>query len=135
MATVSSPFSDVEWVRTDLPSITVDDFSDADILRAIQDGDRDVIDDLAGMIDWGEITSIPLAVKRLSHYKACELTLLRVINSAAVVSQENNLVTYWENKYNKLLQAIRKGEVLLLDSSYDEYEPDEVTKSVLGRII
>jgi len=133
---VSSPFSDVAWVRRDLPSITVEDFSNTDIEKAIEDADKEVMDDLNKIIDFSEISSVPEAVKRLSHFKACELTLLRVINNAAVISDENSLVRYWNKKYEDLLKAIRNNEIRLLDSSGEEYEADEVTRDQrVGRII
>ena len=133
---VSSPFSTTDWVRRDLPSITVDDFSNDDITKAIGDGDKAVVDDLNKMIDFSVIDTIPEAVKRLSHYKACELVLLRVINNAGVISDENSLVNYWNKKYRDLLNDIRSEDVRLLDSSYDEYEADEVTKTQrVGNII
>ena len=133
---ISSPFSEVSWVRRDLPSITNEDFSDSEIEQAIKDGDKCVVDDLSKYIDFTEITSVPEAVKRLSHYKACELVLLRVINNPAIVSDENSLVNYWSRLYRELLEDIRKGKIKLLDSDKEEYEPDEVTRSsTLGRII
>jgi len=132
---VSSPFSDVEWVYRDLPSITVDDFSRDDVERAITDADKDVVDDLSGVVDFGELTEVPRTIKRLSHYKACEITLLRVINSAAVVAGENALVKYWADQYEKLMSKITKGKIIIKDSNYDEYSADQVTKPPVGRVL
>lgn len=132
---VLPPFSDEKWVRHDLPSITTDDFSIREIEDTIKDGDEEVISDLSTHVDFGELTTTPPVIKRLSHYKACELVLVRVINNPAVVTEENNLVSYWEGKYEKLLKKIYNGKVKILDSSYDELDPDEVTKPIVGRIV
>ncbi len=133
---ITSPFSDVAWVRKDLPSIEVEDFSNIEVTEAIKDGDKELISDLNSLIDFSEISSVPAAIGRLSHYKACEIVLIRVINNPAVVAEENSLANYWEKKYDKLKKAIYKGEVRLLDSSHDEYEADEVIRTdPLGRIV
>lgn len=128
-------FSDVDWVRTDLPSVTTDDFSNTQITTAIRDGDKEIKDDLNKMIDFEKLSSVPEAMKRMSHYKACEIVLLRVVNNPAIVEDENSLMNYWKGKYDKLLKDIRDGKVALKDSSHDEYEADEVVQPRLGRII
>jgi hypothetical protein len=134
---VSPPFSDVAWVRRDLPSVESEDYSNTQIERAIEDGDKEVVDDLNNYVDWSLLDTVPEAVKRLSHYKACELVLLRVINNAAAISDENSLVNYWHNHYERLLKDIRAQAVRLLDDSHEEINPDEHTKRDvrIGRII
>jgi hypothetical protein len=134
---IERPFSDVDWVRRDLPSVSSDDRSDAEVRDDIEDGDREVMDDLNNYVDLAEIETVPEAMKRLSHYKACELVLLRVINDAAVVDEENNLVAYWAKKYDKLLKDVRSGEVRLLDDAGEPLEPDEHPKADvrIGRIV
>lgn len=136
---IVAPFSDVEWIRRDLPSITEEDMRDDDVLKAIEDGDLCVKDDLSGMVDWTTLSTLPEAIRRLSHYKACELVVLRVISNAAVITQENALVTYWSTQYENLKKNIYTGKVRLISSTgtaLDE-EGEGVTRTYppIGRVI
>lgn len=137
MAVLSSPFSDVEWIRRDIPSITEDDMEDSDVNQAIEDGDLEIKDDFSSMIDWTVIETLPEAIRRLSHYKACELVLLRAISTAAVVAEENSLVKYWADKYNNLKKDIFSGKIKLISTTGADIAEDEVTRKFppIGRII
>jgi len=117
--------------------------SDATLSANIADGDKTVYDDLSKVVDWDDIEGlsyVPRIINRLSQYKAAELTIVRkwqdddtVIGDGA--EAKNNAHDYWEGQYEKLLNKIKGGDVLILDNSNDELSEEYARRPGVGRII
>jgi len=117
--------------------------SDATLTANIVDGDKTVYDDLSKVVDWDDIEGlsyVPRIINRLSQYKAAELTIVRkwqdddtVIGDGA--EAQNNAHEYWEGQYEKLLNKIKGGDVLILNNSNDELSEEYARRPGVGRII
>ena len=134
--------STVAELKRNIPTIS-GVLSSATLTANIADGDKTVYDDLSKIVDWDDIeglTYTPRLINRLSQYKAAELTIVRrwqddetVIGEGA--EAQNNAHTYWEEQYDKLLNKIKAGDVLILDNSNDELSEDYARRPGIGRII
>lgn len=135
-------FSTVAELKRNIPSIS-GVIADATLTANIADGDLTVKDDLSKVVDWDDIeglTYVPRLIKRLSQYKAAELTIVRRWQDDDTVigdgpEAKNNAYEYWEGQYEKLLHKIKGGEVLILDNDNEELSDDYARRPGIGRII
>jgi hypothetical protein len=135
-------FSSVAELIRNIPSIS-GVISTSSLTANIADGDNTIYDDLSKIVDWNDIeglTYVPRLINRLSQYKAAELTIVRkwqdddtVIGDGA--EAQNNAHTYWEEQYDKLLNKIKGGDVLILDNNNDEISEEYARRPGIGRII
>jgi hypothetical protein len=111
----------------------------------IQDADNELKDDLSKYLDWTDVlalTYVPRVINRLSQYKACELTVARQwlspTNTLGGESEDtqNYGYQYWINKYDLLLDQIKRGDIEVLDSNNDAFTTSIGKVNLgLGRII
>lgn len=134
--------STIENLKDDIPALRDADITDADLQQNIDDAKIEIYDDLSNFVDWDEIealTVVPRTLSRLSRYKAAELTIIRgwSHDNTVIAPGElgENLLKYFRDMYNGLIDKIAAGGIRILDANNDELEYDAWRKMGPGRVI
>ena len=91
------------------------------VSTAITEADDEVNDDIGNIIDIDLIPAIdaspppitPKYINRLSQYKAAEIALVQMQGARRQKEAAETDITYWQGRYNKLLNKIMGGEIAL----------------------
>jgi len=142
MAWPQTHLSTVDELKRDLPAV-VDASIDEALLQAnIEDAQDEVYDDLSKYVDWEKIEDldeIPRVLNRLCRYRAAYLTIIRQWRNddSALLNDElgNSILKHFGDRYDALLDKIATGAIVILDSSHDSLEMDEVRELGPGRIV
>lgn len=136
-------FTTPDEVRDRLPALVSSKVSQQRIQNAIDEAEDVLTDDLSDTVFWDEMRKkdvLPRAVRRLARYQAVVQVIVRQWHDDAdVLSNEEEpnspILSWYQERYDKLLGQIRAGSIRILDPDDDEYELDEVKRLGLGRII
>ena len=111
-------YSTIAELRAKLKIITTTIQLDAQVTATIAEADLEIKTDLAGVIDFSLVPAasssvlFPIFLNQLSKYKTCELCLVYSYSAKRETTQVDD-ISYWKDKYDKLIQAIKDGLIPL----------------------
>ena len=107
-------YSTIAQLRANLKIMTVAIMGDAFVTDRIAQADDEIETDLAGVIDFTLVTaSDPVFINKLSQWKTNELCLVYSYSAKRETTQVDD-ISYWRDKYDKLIQMIRDGLIPLV---------------------
>jgi hypothetical protein len=134
--------SSIDQLYRNLPAVKNSNIEDAFITETIEDADEEVKDDLSKYVDWDEMEAlddVPRVVNRLAQYKTAILILVRNWRDEEDILMNdtlaNSVLKYFQDAYEKLLNKIEQGDLIILDDANEEIDEDTFRRPGVGNIV